>query len=58
VDSQGKALAWSAAFGNGGQRLFVVSGIAVGITAGAYNQPQIGQTVNQLFKRIVEAFRG
>ncbi len=60
VDWQGRTLAWSAGFGNGGQRLFVVPDLdlTMVITAGDYNQPQIGRTVNQLFKQIVATVRG
>ncbi|MBL0211185.1 MAG: serine hydrolase [Holophagaceae bacterium] len=52
---QGRSLAWSAAFGNGGQRLFVVPelDLTVVITAGAYGDPQAAPRVNALFKDIV-----
>jgi len=51
----GKKLAWSAGAGNGGQRLFIVPelDLSVVITAGAYNQPQIGRVLNQLLNQIV-----
>ena len=57
VDWRGKPLAWSAGFGNGGQRLIVVPELdmTVVITAGAYNQPQIARTVSEVFKDIVAA---
>jgi CubicO group peptidase (beta-lactamase class C family) len=59
VDWEGKSLAWSAAFGNGGQRLFVVPelDLTVVITAGAYNDPQIRRTVTEIFRQIVAAAR-
>jgi CubicO group peptidase (beta-lactamase class C family) len=59
LDWHGKKLPWSAGFGNGGQRLFVVPGLdlAVTITAGAYNDPGIRQTVDGLFRRIVATVR-
>jgi len=59
VDWRGKQVQWSAGFGNGGQRLFVVPelDLTVVITAGAYGSPQINHTVNALFERIVSAVR-
>lgn len=55
VDWQGKKLQWAGAFGNGGQRLFVVPDLdmTVVITAGAYDDPQIAPRVNAFFKDIV-----
>lgn len=59
VDWEGKKLAWSAGFGNGGQRLFVVPDLdlTVVITAGAYNDPKIRHTVADVFRRVVAALR-
>jgi CubicO group peptidase (beta-lactamase class C family) len=59
VDWQGKKIQWSAGFGNGGQRLFVVPDLdlTVTITAGAYNDPRIRQTVDGVFRRIVATVR-
>jgi len=55
VEWHGRPLAWSAGFGNGGQRLIVVPelDLTVVVTAGAYNQPDIARTVSQLFREIV-----
>lgn len=52
---QGKSLVWGAAFGNGGQRLFVVPELdmTVVITAGAYGDPRAAPRVNAFFKEIV-----
>jgi len=57
VDWQGREIAWSAGFGNGGQRLFVVPDLdlTLVITAGAYNDPEILPTASALFRRIVAA---
>lgn len=61
LDWQGRKLAWSAAFGNGGggQRLFVVPDLDVAVvtTAGAYNDPNIAGAVDHLFKQIVAALQ-
>ena len=55
VEWEGKKLAWSAGFGNGGQRRFVVPelDLTVVVTAGAYNDPQIRRTVTEIFRQIV-----
>jgi CubicO group peptidase (beta-lactamase class C family) len=59
VDREGKKLAWSAGFGNGGQRLFIVPelDLTVVITAGAYNDPQIRRAVTEIFRQILAAVR-
>ncbi len=59
IDREGKKLAWSAGFGNGGQRLFVVPelDLTVVITAGAYNDPQIQRAVTEIFRQILAAVR-
>jgi CubicO group peptidase (beta-lactamase class C family) len=55
VPWQDRKLMWSATFGNGGQRLFVVPelDLTVVMTAGAYGDPRIAPRVNALFYDIV-----
>ncbi|KFN43899.1 hypothetical protein N789_08095 [Arenimonas oryziterrae DSM 21050 = YC6267] len=52
---QGRHVRWISAFGNGGQRIFVVPelDLVVVVTAGAYDDPQAGPRVNALLKAIV-----
>jgi CubicO group peptidase (beta-lactamase class C family) len=59
VEWQGKTIRWDAAFGNGGQRVFVLPELdmTVVITAGAYGDPQIAPRVNGFFKDIVATVR-
>ena len=54
IDWRGRALAWSAGFGNAGRRLFLLPGLdlVVVVTAGAYNDPEMGHTVGRLFQEI------
>jgi len=56
IDWQGKKLDWSAGFGNGGQRLFMVPGLdlTVVIAAGDYaHTERSAHMVNDLFNRVV-----
>lgn len=55
----GRRLAWAAAIGNGGQRLFLVPGLdlAVVVTAGAYGDAAIGGVARRLFEAVVAAAR-
>lgn len=59
VPYDGRNLAWTAGFGNGGQRLFIVPELelAVVFTAGAYGErsEQVGRTEFALFRQIVAA---
>jgi len=59
VDWRGRALAWSAGFGNGGQRLIIVPelDLTVVLTAGAYNQPEIARITRHLFQEIIATVR-
>jgi CubicO group peptidase (beta-lactamase class C family) len=59
VEHAGRALRWSAGFGNGGQRLFLVPAldVSVVITAGAYNDPGIGRAVGAVFREVVASIR-
>ena len=52
---KGQRLAWSAGFGNGGQRLFVLPelDITMAITAGGYNASGINSNVLRLFANVV-----
>jgi len=53
----GAEQAWTAAFGNGGQRLFVVPGLdlVVVVTAGMYNDEAGAMRINRLFRQIAGA---
>lgn len=54
LEVHGKTRNWVGGIGNGGQRLYVVPELelVVAITAGDYDQPEIGYQAYQLFKRI------
>jgi CubicO group peptidase (beta-lactamase class C family) len=53
--ADGRTLPWTAGYGNGGQRLFLLPGLdlAVVMTAGQYNSDRIGGIELRLFRQIV-----
>ncbi|WP_167880177.1 serine hydrolase domain-containing protein [Leptospira fletcheri] len=55
-DRQGQKLRWSAAIGNGGQRIFVVPELDLTcvITAGDYGDPDIQKTVSKIFANLLD----
>jgi hypothetical protein len=55
VKSERRLEPWVGAFGNGGQRLYVVPGLelVVAVTAGNYNQPGQGQMPLALWRDLV-----
>jgi CubicO group peptidase (beta-lactamase class C family) len=55
----GRSLAWHAAFGNGGQRLFVVPDLdlAMVTNAGAYDEEATAIAVNRLLQEVVATIR-
>lgn len=59
ADWQGKAVRWSAAFGNGAQRIFVVPELdmTVVITAGAHEHVATARYVNSVLRDIVATVR-
>ena len=56
---KGRHVAWSAAVGNGGQRIFVVPelDLVVVTTAGDYGEVQIQRKVARLFEKVLQAIR-
>lgn len=56
---EGRRVAWDAAFGNGGQRLFVIPerDLAIVTAAGAYDEVPTGVAVNRFVQEVVAAVR-
>lgn len=57
VPWHGRELAFAAAVGNGGQRIYVVPtlDLVVVTTAGEYGSPRIGRTLGEIFRGVVAA---
>lgn len=57
---QGQPLRWGAAFGNGGQRIFVIPELdmTVVVAAGAYDDRAFSRRVNAFFREVVAAVEG
>lgn len=55
VGWQGKQISWAGAFGNGGQRIYVIPQLdmTIVITAGAYGNAQAPRSIHQFFKDII-----
>ena len=59
VTWRGREVNWASAIGNGGQRIFVVPELSLGvvITAGDYDSGQIHQTESRLMSAILQSAR-
>ncbi|GAB6195971.1 serine hydrolase domain-containing protein [Lysobacter xanthus] len=59
VDWHGRRLEWRAAFGNGGQRLFVVPALDIAIVtaAGAYDEMPTAVAVNRFVQQVADSVR-
>lgn len=57
VNWQGRPLPWHAAWGNGSQRIFVISDLDVTVvfTAGAYGDPKSARQVQKYFQALVDS---
>lgn len=59
VDGRGSGVPWTAGWGNGGQRVFVLPTLdaVVVVTAGRYNEPNNGRPSNAIARRVIDLFR-